>query len=36
MWLKYAFNKAKVDHMFGGVLDVEGAELVGFKFHDVS
>ncbi|WP_286089031.1 Imm50 family immunity protein [Pseudomonas sp. MWU13-3659] len=36
MWLKYAVNKAKVDHMFGGVLGVEGAELVGFKFHDVS
>lgn len=36
MWLKHALNKVKVDHMFGGVLDVEGAELAGFKFHDSS
>ncbi|WP_374046923.1 Imm50 family immunity protein [Pseudomonas sichuanensis] len=36
MWLKHSLNKVKVDHMFGGVLNMEGAELVGFKFHDSS
>ncbi|AZL75663.1 Imm50 family immunity protein [Pseudomonas oryziphila] len=36
MWLDHAVNKVKIDNMFGGVLDMEGAELVGFKFHDVS
>ncbi|MFJ4344800.1 Imm50 family immunity protein [Pseudomonas sp. NPDC089401] len=36
MWLDYAFNKGKVDHMFGGALDLDEVELERFGFNSTT
>ncbi|AIX74947.1 MAG: Imm50 family immunity protein [Mixta calida] len=36
MWFDFAIHKEKIIHMFGGFLEIKGAELNGFYFHDIS
>lgn len=33
MWIEHALNKEKVVNMFGGFLDMSGAELIGVYVH---
>lgn len=34
MWIECALNRDKVVHMFGGSLDITGAELLGVYVHE--
>lgn len=33
MWFDFAIDKEKIIHMFGGFLEIKGAELNGFYFR---